>query len=179
MLSIKFLYPVQYFLQSQVNKDWHFCSTGSISFRCASTSFSCFARKISTISYSSNPLFRPIEEIWHHRDQVGTWHVCIHRLWSQHFWWSQPLGYSDVTCSLPTQNKLWHHPILMRCMASFALVYSCASSCAWKRLTWDQAQFERFSYIVFNGYSWNWAWYKLIHVCARYSQILAVTLIGC
>ena len=21
-----------------------------------------------------------------------------------------PLGYSDVTCSLPTENKLWHHP---------------------------------------------------------------------
>ena len=112
MLSIEFLYPVQYFLQSQVNKDWHFCSTGSISLRCASTSFSCFARKISTISFSSNPLFRPIEEIWHHRDQVGTWHVCIHRLWSQHFWWSQPLGYSDVTCSLPTQNKLWHQSYL-------------------------------------------------------------------
>ena len=29
------------------------------------------------------------------------------------FWWRQPLGYSDVTCSLPAKNKLWHHPILM------------------------------------------------------------------
>ena len=46
-------------------------------------------------------------------------------------------------------------------------------------LTWDQAQFERFWYILSNGYRWNWAWYKLIHVCARYGQILAVTLIGC
>ena len=46
-------------------------------------------------------------------------------------------------------------------------------------LTWDQAQFERFSYILSNGYRWNWAWYNLIHVCARYGQILAVTLIGC
>ena len=48
----------------------------------------------------------------------------------------------------------------------------------WK-LTWDQAQFERFSYILSNGYRSNWAWYKLLQVCARYSQILAVTLIGC
>ena len=46
-------------------------------------------------------------------------------------------------------------------------------------VTWDQAQFERFSRILSNGYRWNWAWYKLIHVCARYGQILAVTLIGC
>ena len=46
-------------------------------------------------------------------------------------------------------------------------------------VTWDQAQFERFSYILSNGYSWNWAWYKLSHVCARYGQILALTLIGC
>ena len=58
---------------------------------------------------------------------------------------------------------------------------------SWKRvfrkstslLTWDQAQFERFSYILSNGYRWNWAWYKLLHVCARYGHILAVTLIGC
>ena len=47
------------------------------------------------------------------------------------------------------------------------------------KLTWDQAQFERFSYILYNGYRWNWAWYKLLQVCARYGQILAVTLIGC
>ena len=46
-------------------------------------------------------------------------------------------------------------------------------------LTWDQAQFERFPYILSNGYRWNWAWYKLLQVCARYGQILAVTLIGC
>ena len=46
-------------------------------------------------------------------------------------------------------------------------------------LTWDQAQFERFSYILSNGYRWNWAWYKLLQVCAHYGQILAVTLIGC
>ena len=49
----------------------------------------------------------------------------------------------------------------------------------WFRVTWDQAQFERFSYILSNGYRWNWAWYKLLQVCARYGQILAVTLIGC
>ena len=49
----------------------------------------------------------------------------------------------------------------------------------WAKITWDQAQFERFSYIPSNGYRWNWAGYKLIHVCARYGQILAVTLIGC
>ena len=24
------------------------------------------------------------------------------------------------------------------------------------QLTWDQAQFERFSYILSNGYRWNW-----------------------
>ena len=46
-------------------------------------------------------------------------------------------------------------------------------------LTWDQAHFERFSYILSNGHRWNWAWYKLLQVCARYGQILAVTLIGC
>ena len=46
-------------------------------------------------------------------------------------------------------------------------------------VTWDQAQFERFSYILSNGYRWNWAWYKLLQVCASYGQILAVTLIGC
>ena len=38
---------------------------------------------------------------------------------------------------------------------------------------------ERFSYILSNGYRWNWAWYKLLQVCARYGQILAVMLIGC
>ena len=48
-------------------------------------------------------------------------------------WWRKPLGYSDVTCSSLTENKLWHHPILMRCMTSSVLRYSCASSCAWKR----------------------------------------------
>ena len=46
-------------------------------------------------------------------------------------------------------------------------------------ITWDQAQLERFSYILSNGYRWNWAWYKLLQVCARYGQILALTLIGC
>ena len=25
------------------------------------------------------------------------------------------------------------------------------------RITWDQAQFERFSFILSNGYRWNWA----------------------
>ena len=40
--SPNFLFP---FVQSQVNKDWHFCLIGSFSLRCASTSFSCFARK--------------------------------------------------------------------------------------------------------------------------------------
>ena len=38
---------------------------------------------------------------------------------------------------------------------------------------------EQFSYILSNGYRWNWAWYKLLQVCARYGQILAVMLIGC
>ena len=46
-------------------------------------------------------------------------------------------------------------------------------------VTKDQAQFERFSYILSNGYRWNSAWYNLLQVCARYGQILAVTLIGC
>ena len=43
------------------------------------------------------------------------------------FWWRQSLGYSDVTCSLPAKNKLSHHPILMGCMTSSALMYSPAS----------------------------------------------------
>ena len=33
------------------------------------------------------------------------------------FWWRQALGYSDIIYSLPTENKLWHHPILMTCMS--------------------------------------------------------------
>ena len=33
------------FVQSQVNKDWHFCLIGSFSLRCASTSFSRFVRQ--------------------------------------------------------------------------------------------------------------------------------------
>ena len=32
---------------------------------------------------------------------------------------------------------------------------------------------------LFPRYRWNWAWYKLLQICARYGQILAVTLIGC
>lgn len=35
------------------------------------------------------------------------------------------LGYSDVTCLWPTENKLWHHPIfIMRCKTSLALIYA-------------------------------------------------------
>ena len=33
---------------------------------------------------------------------------------------------------------------------------------AYHVLTWDKAQFERFSYILPNGYRWNWTWYKLL-----------------
>ena len=63
--------------------------------------------------------------IWHHHDQVRTWyHYSIYRLWSQNFWWRQRLGYSDVTCSLSTENKLWHHPIFVRCMTSSAVIYA-------------------------------------------------------
>ena len=40
------------------------------------------------------------------------------------FWRRQPLGYSDVTCSMLTENKLWHHPFLMRCITSSALIYA-------------------------------------------------------
>ena len=57
-----------------------------------------------------------------------SWHESLDSCW-----WRKPLGYSDLTCSSFTENKLWHHPILMRCMTSSALMYSCASSCAWKR----------------------------------------------
>ena len=70
------------------------------------------------------------DKLWHHHDQVETWyHFSIYRLWSHRFLMTSTLGYSDVTCSLPSKNKLWHYPILMRCMTSFALMYSPA----WKR----------------------------------------------
>ena len=36
---------------------------------------------------------------------------------STFFLWRQPLAYSAVTCSLPNENKLWHHPILMECIS--------------------------------------------------------------
>ena len=36
------------------------------------------------------------------------------------------------------------------------------SDSAYHVLTWDKAQFERFSYILPNGYRWNWTWYKLL-----------------
>ena len=52
---------MKYFLQSQVDKDWHFCLIGIFSLRCAATSFSCFAQKISTISHSLNLLFPSFE----------------------------------------------------------------------------------------------------------------------
>ena len=48
-------------LRSQVDKDGHFCLIGSFSLRCASTSFSRFARRISTISHSPNLLFPSFE----------------------------------------------------------------------------------------------------------------------
>ena len=55
-----------------------------------------------------------LNKLWHHYDQVETWyHFSIYRLWSQHFWWRRPLGYSDVTYSLPTEKNLWDLPILM------------------------------------------------------------------
>ena len=31
------------------------------------------------------------------------------------------------------------------------------------KVTWDQAQFERFSYILSNGYRWNWAFFSFRH----------------
>ena len=76
------------------------------------------------LSYPNKDITHNWNKPWHHYDQVGIWY----HLWSQHFWWRQPLGYPDVTCSLPTESKLWYHPYdiisLMRCMTSSALIYA-------------------------------------------------------
>ena len=75
-------------------------------------------------------------KFWHHHNQVATFPFIDYDF--NIFLMTPTPVYCDVTCSSPTENKLWHHPLLMRCMTSFALMYSPASwwnSPYWKRLT--------------------------------------------
>ena len=65
-----------FFLRSQVNKYGHFCLIGSFSLRCVSTSFSRFARRISTISHSPNLCFPSFEvKIFQLTSKGGGFHI--------------------------------------------------------------------------------------------------------
>ena len=58
-----------------------------------------------------------LKKIWHHHDQEGTWyHFPIYRVMISTFFDDVMPGCFDIICSLPTENKLWNHPILMICM---------------------------------------------------------------
>ena len=58
-----------------------------------------------------------LKKISHHHDQEGTWyHFPIYRVMISTFFDDVMPGCFDIICSLPTENKLWNHPILMICM---------------------------------------------------------------
>ena len=59
---------------------------------------------------------------WPSRDMISLFYFIDYDL--NIFWWRQPQGYSDVTQSLPTENKLRHHPILMWCTTLSALIHT-------------------------------------------------------
>ena len=56
------------------------------------------------------------------------------------------------------KNRIWRNSAtaaVFRCPSRGSPVFGTCQGLLFM-LTWDQAQFERFSYILCNGYHWNW-----------------------